>query len=73
MDRAAWVSVPAASFTPYENARRLGRAVPKGREPIDSITESYVQFSFSGRRVAGGAGRGSQHGRNCGPCYGAHG
>ena len=42
---------PAASFTPYENARRLGRAVPEGREPIDSITESYVQFSFSGRRM----------------------
>lgn len=42
---------PAANYTPYENARRLGRAVPDGREPIDAITESYVQYSFSGRRM----------------------
>lgn len=37
------------SQTPYENARSLGQAVPQGRKPIDSITESYVRFSFSGR------------------------
>ncbi|MFN2203635.1 MAG: DUF3488 and DUF4129 domain-containing transglutaminase family protein [Caldilineaceae bacterium] len=39
------------SFTPYENARRLGRRVPEGRVPIDTITESYVQYSFGGKRA----------------------
>ena len=41
----------APSWTPYETARRLGRAVPEGRVPIDTITETYVRYSFSGRQA----------------------
>jgi transglutaminase-like putative cysteine protease len=46
---------PLPSRTPYENARQLGHAVPEGRVPIDSITESYVQFRFSGKQRHGSA------------------
>ena len=63
---------PAASFTPYETARRLGRAVPEGREPIDSITDSYVRIRFSGRQAPDGAGSATQGMEaNCSPCSGA--
>lgn len=37
--------------TPYEQARRLQRALPPGKKYIDDITEEYVYFSFSGGRL----------------------
>ncbi|MEZ4710711.1 MAG: hypothetical protein R3A44_26170 [Caldilineaceae bacterium] len=41
----------AEQNTPYENARRLSRALPEAQTPINTITNSYVvyQFSPSGR------------------------
>lgn len=35
--------------TPYEQASRFGRVLPEARRPIDSITQSYVQFRFNRR------------------------
>ncbi|MEZ4659467.1 MAG: transglutaminaseTgpA domain-containing protein [Caldilineaceae bacterium] len=33
--------------TPYENARRLSRALPDAQTPINTITNSYVVYQFS--------------------------
>lgn len=33
--------------TPYENARRLTRALPEAKAPINTITDSYVVYQFS--------------------------
>ena len=35
--------------TPYEQARRIGRAFPEGKTQVDAITESYVLYCFSPR------------------------
>lgn len=35
--------------TPYEQARRLSRALPEGRGLIDDITDTYVLYRFSNR------------------------
>lgn len=36
----------AASDTPYEQANRISRVLPEGRQPIERITDSYVQHQF---------------------------
>ena len=43
----------SVSDTPYEQGRRLGRAVPEGQAPIASITEAYVQYRFGGHDPTG--------------------
>ena len=37
----------AEQNTPYENARRLSRALPEAQTPINTITNSYVVYQFS--------------------------
>ena len=38
---------PPVGETPYEQAGRLGTALPEGRAPISAITEEYVRYRFS--------------------------
>ncbi|MCC6165895.1 MAG: hypothetical protein IT329_01585 [Caldilineaceae bacterium] len=45
-----------ASQTPYEQAQRMGQALPEGRTPIESITESYVRYRFGRHDLPVGAG-----------------
>jgi transglutaminase-like putative cysteine protease len=48
---------PPIHHTPYEQARRLTRAVPEGQAPIVAITDSYVRYRFARHASAAQPGR----------------
>lgn len=47
---------PPPSETPYEQAGRLGTALPAGRGPIMAITDQYVRYRFSRLHAADSGG-----------------
>jgi transglutaminase-like putative cysteine protease len=52
---ATWCGFgPARAHTPYEYAEAVGRAVPAARQPMATITETYVQGLYGGRAGGGG-------------------
>jgi hypothetical protein len=45
--QAARMRIPRESYeTPFEYARRLGQAVPDGREPLNEITRLYIDVRY---------------------------